>query len=516
MKIFIGCSSKHIGGNINEPETNSLAVKIYDSLMEKYDPTEKNNIVFPWWKDNTIRPGDYFFKRLLELSSICDYGIFILSKESEEKVSNSSDSKNYTHLSNDNVYIELGMFMAQNGIERTIFILEKDVKRPSDFSGINIIRHDFEDESSVDKILNEVQERIIKNESIRKNYVNFKMYINKRTSDKILENSPIIQSWKSKSAYIGLDAAKIWSSIETDPNYMSGDFKSQFRKYIHRKVQKEVGNIDNIVSLGSGIGTMDQMIVRNISNKGIKYIPIELNPYLAYKALDNVLNSTINNHTSFAIIDDFEDEISQLNDFITNTLVSKEEESLYIMLGGTFSNIDSPDTFLNEFSKLVDSNDYFLIDASVFGENYCIDKDKENRLQNIFAKKLCISSIKHKYESGDIFTNSKKVIKFLNFGKDKQIKELFNYVNIEPIGDIDNDDNLLFLYKFIFEDSSLTKSDASILFKIKRYNYTKLHKKLARFFDIVKIDQEEGTKIILSDEISMVYFLLKKKKKKTK
>ena len=75
----------------------------------------------------------------------------------------------------------------------------------------------------------------------------------------------------------------------------------------------------------------------------------------------------------------------------------------------TFSNIDNPDTFLNEFSKLIESNDYFLIDASVLGDNYALETDESSRLKNEFASKLCLSSIKQKYESSGIFKKSNKV-----------------------------------------------------------------------------------------------------------
>ena len=394
MKIFLGCSTKHLVGlehrveqinNRHIVEKNSIAFQI----LEKYK-NEIDTEIKPWWDTDTIKAGSDFFRRVLDLSNICDFGIFILSKDEDNNPTEQM-------ISNDNVYIELGAFIANKGLDNSIFILEKGVKKPSDFSGLNVVSYDFEND--VESILSFIDYKIKAKKINIKNYIDYQLHINKRTTDKIFENKLVTQNWKSKSAYIGLDSAKTWYTIESNPDYLPGLYKEKLKKFIRNQLKPKIKTIQNIVSLGSGIGTLDTMIVEGISFDGLKYIPIEINPYLAYRALDNVMNASLPSINSFAIIDDFEEEIAQLSDFLTNRLVRKEEKSLYIMLGSTFCNIDNSESFLKGYCALIDNNDFFLIDASTFSENYDLESDLNGRLISTSVILMLIHSIEFKYQT---------------------------------------------------------------------------------------------------------------------
>lgn len=515
MKVFIGCSALHLVGKNSSGKTKTITPdnlnstnSIANQIKLKYD-SDNDIEIKPWWNSDTIKPGSDFFRRILDLSSICDFGIFILSND---------NGKNSTvnQISNDNVYIELGLFIANKGLDNSIFILEKGVKRPSDFSGLNVVSYDFATEP--DTILTFIDYKIKAKRANIKNYIDYQLHINKRTTDKIFENKLVTQNWKSKAAYIGLDAAKTWYTIETNPDYLPGAYKEKLKKYIGDKLKRELKSIQNIVSLGSGIGTLDTMIVEGINFDGLKYIPIEINPYLAYRALDNVMNASLRSINSFAIIDDFEEDVSQLSDFLTNRLVRKEEASLYIMLGATFCNIENSNSFLKNYSALIDSNDFFLIDATTFNTTYEVNNDLNGRLKSKSVIMMLIHSIEFKYQSNKDFSKNIRVKQFVQLSAEEKAKQLFTtYVDIQCIDNRTEGRNVTFLYRFKFDETKQSQSDNSILFKIKRYNSDVLKNTIDEFFDFVKIDGVDYFKIAVNEILDMSFYLLKRKgQQKTK
>ncbi len=477
-KIFIGASYNHYHPE-NENSKDSLAAYLFEEL-NKYANFE----IKPWWDEKTIKPGVDFFKRLIELSGICDFGIFILSNEHTDM----STIRNI-YLSNDNVYIEMGMFIAKKGVDKTIFIIDKELKIPSDFSGLKVQQYDFSKKDDFKKPLNHIIDRINDVKKKQKNnieYNNFKLYLNHRTNNYILNHNSTIQYWNSKLAYVGLDAAKAWFNIESNPNYLTNSYKSKFREFLKNDVKPITMNIKNVVSLGSGIGTLDQIIVRNCDFDAIKYIPVEINPYLAYKALDNITNNTQNIQASYAIIDDFEAEISQLSHFLSKALVLKEEESLFTFLGGTFCNIDNPDTFLNEFSKLIDNNDYLLIDGftiNIEGKDcYDNNSDLEKRLKGDIIKPLLIEAIINKFKSSVKFQNNKIAKEFMSLSEKKRIECLFynnKYINVQVIESKGN-----FIYIFKFKIHNYDTDQSSTIYKVKRYTFNNFKNKVSDYFII--------------------------------
>jgi Predicted nucleotide-binding protein containing TIR-like domain len=508
MKIFIGCSTLHLVGqdsasktksitSANLSSTNSIAFQI----NEKYK-NEKDIEIKPWWDDKIVKPGSDFFRRILDLSNICDFGIFILSNDNHIQ----SDSSN---ISSDNVYIELGVYIANKGLENSLFILEIGVKRPSDFSGLNVVTYDFNEDAEI--ILSLIDEKIKSKRKNIKNYIDYQLYINKRTTDKIFENKLITKNWKSKAAYIGLDSAKTWYSIESSPDYLPGDYREKLKKFINEKLKPKVKNIQNIISLGSGIGTLDTMIVEGINFDGLKYIPIEINPYLAYRALDNVMNASLKSINSFAIIDDFEEEIAQLGDFLNHHLVRKEEASLYIMLGATFGNIENSDSFLKAYSALIDSKDFFILDATTFSKKYSIESDLDGRLKSSNVISMLIHCIEFKYQSNEDYRKNEKVKEFLSLNENERKSKIFsdNYVTVQPIDNRKSKRNITYLYRFNLEKDEI--SDNSILFKIKRYNAEALKNKIQQFFDLEKFDTKDYFTIPVNGILDMSFYLMRRK-----
>jgi hypothetical protein len=325
----------------------------------------------------------------------------------------------------------------------------------------------------------------------------------------IINKDKITQSWNSKSAYLGHNAAKIWRDIELNPDYLPASFKYEFRSFLEG-IRDKLTKTRNIISLGSGIGTLDGEVLQMIPFKGpIKYIPVEINPYLAVQALHRGVRSIINLHSTYALIDDFEEQTSQIHDFIKNKIVRTEEESLYLLLGGTFCNLDNQFSFLANWSKIIDSNDHFILDAFTVREDYRPDLDLQNRIKNDYTKPLINNAIEHKYHTTEIFKNSTKVQNYIKLNWHERQNQLYSeFVDIEQ--KVTTNGNYLFIYRFKLEGDYIT-TNVSTLFKVKRHNLVKLKEKIGKHFDII---HDKTKHIFLDDYIERVYFICKQKSDK--
>lgn len=503
MKVFIACSTSHLVGKKNpNSSNNSLVCK--EKTSDNIDT--ENSLAFrlctdlkkighetqPWWNDEVIRDGEDFFKKIISLSHSCDTGIFILNNEHKLE---------YTKLaiSSSNVYVELGIFIAEKGLDNVIFIVEENVKVPSDFNALNIIQYPFPSTSSsavneeYAKILAVVKERFHRIEHYREsNYDHGKLYLNHDTMETILNRPKVTQNWNSKSAYIGMKAAQIWADIELNPIYLPESFKYKFRTFLRsNEIQKNLKEISNIISLGSGIGTLDEEICRAIPFIGpISYVPIEINPFLAIQALNRTIRSIINLNDSYAIIDDFESQTSQLKEFITSTIVKTEKKSLFLLLGGTFCNLDNQHGFLTNWSQIIGINDYFLFDVFTKREDYEDDFDKEQRVKSEITKLLIDNVIEGKFETSLSFQESNNAKRYLTLSMEQRQKKLYEeYVDI--IVETTKNKSTLFIWKFKID--KYESNDTATLFKVKRHDFKNIRRKIKhRFSEISYFDINVG------------------------
>jgi hypothetical protein len=548
MRIFIGCSSSHLCGfedvttngetkkkpkeindnNINSG--NSVAKYLCDELKKSGHKVEA------WWSRETLRDGDDFFQKIYELSKNCDTGIFILNNE----LPISLDGLTYRYVTNSNVLLELGMFISQKGLSNVIFIADNNVNIPSDFASVNVVKYNLDDTNDKEKILKNVVGRLSSQRRyFPTNYINAVVHFNYDLVEKMLKHTNETQLWNSKSAYLGYNGAKAWADVELNPNYLPENFRYDFRKFLETPtIQDKLKNVRNIISLGCGIGTLDEQVLTMIPYKGsIKYIPVDINPYLAVQALHRGVRSIINVNETYAIVDDFESEISQLRDFIKNQIVRTEEESLYTLLGGTFCNIDNQHSFLVNWSEIIDSNDKLLIDAYVrnpketdvskwkelfdndtkvnekldedFKESagYVQNDDLEKRIKSDdFIPAILHNAIISKALSSSEFSNKKKVKEYLKLEKKVRLKKIFDYVNV-IIKDKTSNDSTLFIYKFKADDN-YKDDNVTTLLKAKRHNLEKLINKIGTHFVVA---EKHYTKV--NKDVSRVYFLLTRKDK---
>ncbi len=119
-RVFIGCSSEEIG-------TAKIVQKILETDFEVVIWDEKV------WSKSVFKLNNNFLTDLLSSTLKFDYGVLIGSPDDEVIVR----GKKYMSA-RDNVIFELGLFLGRLGIERCAFLVQEDVKIPTDFGGIKL------------------------------------------------------------------------------------------------------------------------------------------------------------------------------------------------------------------------------------------------------------------------------------------------------------------------------------------------------------------------------------------
>lgn len=131
-RIFIGSSSEEIGTakivkGLLEPE---FEVVIWDENI---------------WDKSIFKLNGNFLTNLLTATLKFDFGILLGSPD--DKV----ESRGVQYLqARDNVLLELGLFIGRLGIDRCAFLVDENVKIPSDFGGIKISM--FDSKNLADKV----------------------------------------------------------------------------------------------------------------------------------------------------------------------------------------------------------------------------------------------------------------------------------------------------------------------------------------------------------------------------
>lgn len=137
-KVFIGSSS----------EALPVVRTVENVLSETCD-------VFAW-DTNPVKPSQFLFEGLLEISESVDFAIFVLSPDDELE-----HRENHYYAPRDNVIFECGIFMSKIGRER-VFLLsaeKENLKFPTDIAPIQRVSYQDLDQSLIsaaDSILERV------------------------------------------------------------------------------------------------------------------------------------------------------------------------------------------------------------------------------------------------------------------------------------------------------------------------------------------------------------------------
>lgn len=341
----------------------------------------KGYIVEHWWEDSILQTGDLVLDSLIIKARTCDGGIFIFGKDDQLKLTKTKKE----YVPNVNVILESGMFFSSKGKSHTFIIKDgnyHEIKLPSDINGK--LLPDFSDNNLITGI-----DTFFKKAKSEEQYEKFTFYFNKISIQAIIDKK--YNEWGTKSLYVGSESARKWKTIESDPHYLQSRLiVPQFVKEIQQNTSIDIdfNKIDNVISLGPGCGIFDNAIVSEVFsvNPRISYIPIDINPHLAFEASNHINEKNPHLRIPFAIIDDFESNYTYVGDIIQRKFNKFRQVNLFVMLGGTFSNLEGKESdIVQKLISWMDSNDYLIIDTFIKKDNYSFKKDKNLHVNNLPA-----------------------------------------------------------------------------------------------------------------------------------
>ena len=117
----------------------------------------ENDFEVTIWNDNlwdtaVFRINQNFLSDLMKASLQFDYGILLGT--ADDKVEYRGELKLQPR---DNVIFELGLFIGRLGTSKCAFVVDKEIKFPSDFQGITLARFSKKDLSSFEKAIDQVK-----------------------------------------------------------------------------------------------------------------------------------------------------------------------------------------------------------------------------------------------------------------------------------------------------------------------------------------------------------------------
>jgi hypothetical protein len=143
-KIFVGSSSEEI----------KLAELAKSLLENELDVTIWNEKL---WDSCVFKINENFLSDLLKASLKFDFGILLGTND--DKVIFRGEEKLQPR---DNILFELGLFTGRLGTSKCAFVIDKEIKIPSDLSGLTLSRFDKNDMESFKNAINQIKEFFLK------------------------------------------------------------------------------------------------------------------------------------------------------------------------------------------------------------------------------------------------------------------------------------------------------------------------------------------------------------------
>lgn len=136
-----------IGSSLEELPLAEIAKK---QLSADFDVTVWNDNL---WDTSVFRLNQNFLSDLMKASLQFDFGILLGT--ADDKVQYRG---NEVLQPRDNVLFELGLFIGRLGTSKCAFVIDKEVKFPTDFQGITLARFSKSDPSTFEKAIEQVAE----------------------------------------------------------------------------------------------------------------------------------------------------------------------------------------------------------------------------------------------------------------------------------------------------------------------------------------------------------------------
>lgn len=492
INIFIASNSVFIPDredlNDEEKKDANLLKEILEKVQKKY--TGRNTIkISPWWEHTGFYLSGTIKETIQKISKESDIGVFVFENDNKDKRksqtvinkdTNTTKEVSYGPTPNSNVYVEYGAFL---GLNKKCYIIRRDreTSLPSDYNNDNapVLEEDTRIIEGILNTIKEYEEQIESADSYKENnqYENAQMFFGNVTSDLYIkqysvEGAKNYKNLESKALFIGSKSAYLWEKIESANDYVEKGVVSNFvgtnsnwEKNRNRSINCFTDiNIDNIVSLGPGVGTIDQVLITPFEQK-FYYIPVDINPLLAIKSMH-----AVHKNVAFAVVDDFEEHafFDRFNRLLKTTKEQIGENNLFSMLGVTFSNLSMNEgLFCNNLKQLMDNNDYFLLDVIIADAE---GKKKYRGDEEIKNDTMYLTTQKYK----DFMDNTIKR---------KGLKKGRILCTIES-DDIRSSIGGTKIVKVKYCKGEEEK-DGNILLIIKHYKYVEIKNYLKRYFEIV-------------------------------
>lgn len=480
MKIFIGTSStylkyKKINGKtiIDFEKTNK------DGKLSKIITILKNqkHEVYPWWNEGTLNGGEILIDNLIQVANKCDAGIFILRKD--DILANKKNG-NEIGVPRDNVLIECGIYLGLKGKERTLVLKDGDyhtIKIASDLGGV--LLKDIDDLDLESSLIT-----FFDNKKLNVDNKKTKFYLSNTNTDNILSQE--YKKWSSKALYIGSKSARLWEAFENEKDSEKTLLDKEEVKEFVEKIDKsknitiDYTKINNVISLGPGCGKFDNEIVSRVfsKNNSLKYIPIDINPYYAYKASKYVKKKSPSIKIPFVIIDDFEENSEYVTDLLKNKFHDLKQSCLFLMIGGTFSNLEGDEeNVIVKIKSWMDENSYLIVDVFIKPNDYTFANDDERQVEKLmkseFYNNFIINSIekRHIIEDEDYLKNVKANLSTFLIGNEKPKANA--YTNIKSTS-------------VVTYDLRLKNDEFQEIFVVKRYDFNDIHNFLEKHFTVLE------------------------------
>lgn len=110
-----------------------------------------------WSQGDLWEPNESTFDNLLRMTGYFDFGVFVATQDDLTLTSKGE----YGFEARDNVILEMTLFVGALGKKKSFLITEKDLDKPSDFSGIYMPEFVKGDESSIKQACGEIASRIV-------------------------------------------------------------------------------------------------------------------------------------------------------------------------------------------------------------------------------------------------------------------------------------------------------------------------------------------------------------------
>lgn len=360
--VFVG--SSNFSRSICEKITNALRDEGYE--------------VRPWYERDQFPVGDNTFDSLAKVSRHCDIAVLVFGEDDFVTERNRSGRRKSSEevKARDNVVLEYGLFAGALGKGRVICVQVDSSVLPRDLDGLTRVRWKKKEfESSTEKTVSAVAEILGASAAVHLN--SFPVFLS--TTAEAAKAELVPDEWTSRRLYVTRESARLWRRVEKDPQYTGRQGFSDVCSILRGFVTLFPKSVRSIISFGPGVGSLDAQLVSALdADMKAVYIPVDINVHLLRESAAYVSEKRPQTIIPLGVHADLESDFTHLA-----TVISEQSRPsrAFIMLGGTFSNLQDESEFLTGLYDLMESDDVFVLDAFLRGQDY--DESNGEPLANL-------------------------------------------------------------------------------------------------------------------------------------